>query len=49
MKHRHTTFHAQARPVRICQKARRTRYAELEFLHPVGYADLVVHSGAFGV
>jgi hypothetical protein len=31
------------------KKHTRTRYAELVFLHPVGYAGHVVHYSAFGL
>jgi hypothetical protein len=38
-------FHAWLESVRIRQKRARTRYAELAFLHSVGYAGHIVHSG----
>jgi hypothetical protein len=41
-------FYARVGPVRILQKRAGTRYAELVFLHPVGYAGHIVHSGASG-
>jgi hypothetical protein len=33
---------------RFDKKCARTRYAELVFLHPVGFAGYVVHSDASG-
>jgi hypothetical protein len=44
-----TIFHARVGPVQIQQQRVRTRYDELVFLHPVGYAGHVVPSDAFGV
>jgi hypothetical protein len=35
-------------PYRFNKKCTRTRYAGLVFLHPVGPAGHIVHSGAFG-
>jgi hypothetical protein len=46
MKHWCTIFYTQVGLVRIPQKRAGMRYTKLVFLHPVGYAGHVVHSGA---
>jgi hypothetical protein len=46
MKHQRTTFYARVGQIQIPQKRNWTSYDKLVFLHPMGYAGHVVHSGA---
>jgi hypothetical protein len=48
MKSQGTIFHAWIGPLWFLKKPRGTRYAELVFLHLMGYAGHVVHSIARG-
>jgi hypothetical protein len=40
-------FHARVHRVRFNKKHAGTHYAELVFLHPVGFVGHVVHSSAY--